>query len=120
MLKMIKKFLVEASSNVVSVAFKFLSEGRLDNSEAKEYASKNILLNMQSIFRQLMRAIEASEALRIRLNLEELRGELTVELDSILSSIMINLSDSYPMAPPTGGTQRMREVINEVNRTDDE
>ena len=33
---------------------------------------------------------------------------------------MSNISDNYPVAPPAGGTQRMRQVINEVDRTDDE
>ena len=33
---------------------------------------------------------------------------------------MINLADYYPQAPVTGGTLRMKEVINEVNRVDDE
>ena len=33
---------------------------------------------------------------------------------------MNNLADNYPVAPPSGGTQRMREVIKEVSRVDDE
>lgn len=33
---------------------------------------------------------------------------------------MINLADSYPQATASGGTPRMKEVINDVNRTDDE
>ena len=33
---------------------------------------------------------------------------------------MVNLADYYPQAPITGGTLRMKEVINEVNRVDDE
>ena len=32
----------------------------------------------------------------------------------------MNLTDNYPIAPSTGGTPRMRDVINEVNRIDDE
>lgn len=41
-------------------------------------------------------------------------------MDNILHNILINLSDHYPQAPPSGGTPRMREVITEVNRVDDE
>lgn len=49
--KNVKKFLVEASSNVVSVAFKLLSEEKMEEKEAKEYAAKNIMLNVQAIFK---------------------------------------------------------------------
>lgn len=31
-----------------------------------------------------------------------------------------NLSDYYPQAPATGGTAKMKEVILNINRTDDE
>jgi hypothetical protein len=57
-LKEIKKFLREAVSNIVSIAFKNLNEGKLDDKEAMEYAAKNIMLNIQSIFRQTVRTIE--------------------------------------------------------------
>ena len=33
---------------------------------------------------------------------------------------MDNLADNYPQAPVAGGTPRMREVINDINRTEDE
>jgi hypothetical protein len=33
---------------------------------------------------------------------------------------LINLADSYPQAPPAGGTPRMREILTEVNRVDDD
>jgi hypothetical protein len=42
-----------------------------------------------------------------------------MQVDNIFNNILINLGDNYPQAPPSGGTLRMREVINEVNRTDD-
>ena len=40
-------------------------------------------------------------------------------MDNIVHNIMINLADSYPQAPASGGTPRMREVITEINRVDD-
>ena len=37
-----------------------------------------------------------------------------------MKDILVNLADYYPQAPITGGTLRMKEVINEVNRVDDD
>lgn len=54
----IKKFLVESSSNVASVAFKILCEGKFTAQEAKEYAAKNILLNINAIFRETVKEIQ--------------------------------------------------------------
>jgi hypothetical protein len=47
---------------------------------------------------------------------EEVKDDLIVQIDSMLTNILINLADSYPQAPISGGTPRMREVITEVNR----
>ena len=33
---------------------------------------------------------------------------------------MKGLSDYYPMAPATGGTPKMREVLSSINRAEDE
>ena len=41
-------------------------------------------------------------------------------MDNILENVLINLADSYPQAPVVGGTPRMRDVIHEVNRVEDE
>ena len=49
-----------------------------------------------------------------------MKFDLIVETDNILQNILINLADSFPQAPASGGTIRMREVINEIDRTDDE
>ena len=38
----------------------------------------------------------------------------------MLRNILINQADNYPQAPISGGTPRMREVITDVNRVDDE
>ena len=37
-----------------------------------------------------------------------------------MRSILSNLADSYPQAPASGGTPRMRDVITDINRMDDE
>jgi CII-binding regulator of phage lambda lysogenization HflD len=52
--------LVEAASNVISIAFNFLTEDKLKDLEAKDYASKNMMINMQSIYRETINAIQGS------------------------------------------------------------
>ncbi len=66
MLKSIKKFLVESASNVTSAAFKFLCNGDLTGDEAKEYASKNLLLNINSIFRETMKGVKEIKGLSLK------------------------------------------------------
>ena len=43
-----------------------------------------------------------------------------IEVDDMLTDILINLADSYPQAPISGGTPKMKDVITEINRVDDE
>jgi hypothetical protein len=45
-----------------------------------------------------------------------------IELNSILTEVLINLAESYPQAQAqaSGGTPRMRKAITDVNRTEDE
>lgn len=38
----------------------------------------------------------------------------------MLDGILSNLADYYPQALPTGGTPRMKEVIKEINRVEDQ
>ena len=51
---------------------------------------------------------------------KEVQDNLILQMENILHNILINLADSYPQAPISGGTPRMREMITEVNRADDE
>ena len=37
-----------------------------------------------------------------------------------MNDILANLADNYPQAPPSGGTPRMRDVVFELNRVEDE
>jgi len=53
--------LVETSNNIASAAFNFFYEGKLKESEAKDYASKNLMLNVRSIFAETMKGISASQ-----------------------------------------------------------
>ena len=110
---------------MVSAGFKFLCKSDLEESEAKEMASKNIMLNVFSIHKQILRAILGNKILQDKHGLvkekemSDVRKDLIVSTDRIISNILINLADSYPQAPASGGTPRMREVITEVNRVDD-
>jgi hypothetical protein len=118
--KAIKHFLVEAVSNVSSAGFNFLCAKHLEEGEAKEFSAKNIMLNTQAIFREAILEIGKHPILKDRVDAEELRDYLVIEIDNILSNILLNLADSYPQAPAVGGTPRMREAINDIDRTDDE
>jgi hypothetical protein len=91
----------------------------LEENEAKEYASKNIMLNVHSIFRETVRTFEEHPLLKGKINFEEFINDFVMQVDNMLNNILINLADNYPQAPPSGGTLRMREVITEVNRNDD-
>jgi hypothetical protein len=73
LIKSLKKFLIEAISNVISIAFKFLCKEELGNREAKEYASKNMMLNMQSVFRRTIEVLKQHEILQEKINIEEIQ-----------------------------------------------
>lgn len=45
---------------------------------------------------------------------------MVIELDNILQNIFINLIDYYPQATGIGGSLRMKDVIVEINRIEDE
>jgi len=42
---------------------------------------------------------------------------MSLESDFIVAKILKNLAPLYPMAPATGGTPRMRELIFDINRS---
>ena len=50
---------------------------------------------------------------------ELLKEDLILEVNNIVENILINLADSYPQAPISGGTPRMKQVISEINMVDD-
>ena len=51
---------------------------------------------------------------------QQLKDNLLILTEQVLRNILINQAYNYPQAPISGGTPRMREVINDINRTDDE
>ena len=107
----VKDYLTEAISNVVSAGFKFLCKSDLEENEAKEMASKNVMLNIYSVHRHAVKAILESTTLKERQNIpdaERLRHDLIIEVDNMVQNIMLNLADGYPQAPVSGGTPRMR------------
>ena len=55
--KKLNHFLAEAIANVVSAGFKYLCKTDLEENEAKEMASKNIMLNIYSIYKKTIKAI---------------------------------------------------------------
>lgn len=85
-----------------------------------EFACKNIILNVHSIFKHTIHSVKEHPILKEVVKVDELKGNLIYQIDIILKNILINLADSYPQAPASGGTIRMREAIAEVNRADDD
>lgn len=80
------------------------------------------MLNVYSIHKKTINAILESKLLKEGNHIpdiDKLRVDLIIEVDNMVHNIMINLADSYPQAPASGGTPRMREVITEINRIDD-
>ncbi len=113
---------MEAASNVVSAAFKFLCKGELTEEEAKEYASKNLMLNLHSVFSEVATTIQNNELLKTKIideQLQEIKYLLVREVEKMISNVLINLADLYPQARASGSTPRMREVIAELNRLGD-
>ena len=116
-----KKFLAEAVENIVSAGFKSLCRGELEEKEAKLFSARNIMTNLNAIFREVIQGLLNNEPLRERIGdgMEALKESLVKETDHLLHNILINLADGYPQATASGGTPRMRAVINDVNRVDD-
>lgn len=47
-----------------------------------------------------------------------MRKQLAIEMDYMISDILVNLADSYPQAPAAGGTVRMRDAILDIKRVE--
>ena len=60
----INHFLAEVIGNIVSAGFKNLCKNDLEENEAKEFASKNIMLNINSIYQQTIKAIMENQQLK--------------------------------------------------------
>ena len=114
----INHFLAEAIENIVSAGFEFLCKTDLEENEAKEFASKNMMLNSHSIIQHTVKAIMENSQLKKMENVEKMKQDLAFEVDNMVNNILINTADKYPQAPPSGGTPRMKKAITDVNRVD--
>ena len=117
----VNHFLAEAIGNIVSAGFKFLCKTDLEENEAKEFASKNIMLNINSIYQQTVKAIIENKQLKEMgnvENMEKIKLDLVMEVNNMVNNILLNTADNYPQAPASGGTPRMRDVITDVNRVE--
>ena len=56
---------------------------------------------------------------KIGANMDLFRDDLIKEIEYFLENILVNIADSYPQAVATGGTPRMKDVITDLNRSDD-
>lgn len=97
--------------------------------EAKNYCASNLLLNLHSIFSEACTAIKSSKLVREKIREENRKEEselnnlyylLALKAEDIYNSILGNLENLYPQAPPTGGTPRMRDSIREINKMEQE
>jgi len=50
-------YLVKIVENITSVSFNLLTEGKLTNSETKDFAAKNILLNVNLMFKEIIKNV---------------------------------------------------------------
>ena len=57
----IQEYIVDVVENVISVSFNLLIEGKLKEKESKDYASKNLLLNTHSLFKEIMKTFTEYE-----------------------------------------------------------
>jgi hypothetical protein len=102
---------------VNSIAFNLLAKEQLTNQEVKAFASKNILQNIQI----LLKECRAKFADKLGSGpAEDLSKALTRDIDNYLKELLNDLASHYPQASAGGETARMREVILNVNRSEDE
>lgn len=81
-------------------------EGKLKENECKDYAFKNILLNVHAVCRETFKCLKEREIIEGK----EKEVELAlIELTDItLTNAVNSLAPYYPQAPPSGGTPRIR------------
>jgi hypothetical protein len=81
-------------------------EGKLKENECKDYASKNILLNVHAVCRETFRSLKERGIIDGRE--KEVELALTELADNTLTNAVRSLAPYYPQAPPSGGTPRIR------------
>jgi len=50
--------------NITSVSFNLLNEGKLTDSETKDFASKNILMNVNTLFKKIMENVQLKKIVK--------------------------------------------------------
>lgn len=78
------------------------------------------MLNVHAIVSQTIKAVTSHSLLKDKVNFHEIRSDLAIHADNIVSNVLVNLADNYPQASVAGVSPRIREVITELNRTGDE
>ena len=84
----IREFMAESVGNIVSAAFKFLCKRDLEEKESMEFAAKNILLNLHSIYKATMKEIELLDIIKEKQLLEDVREHLIIQIDDILNDVL--------------------------------
>jgi hypothetical protein len=101
------------------VSFRYLHEGKLKYNETKDYASKNILLNVHSLFYKIVSTLSKEGLLDSseKEGMKKFEYDLQDLIDNNLKHVLINLMSYYPQPPPTGATFRIKEALIEMDRT---
>lgn len=106
--------MVETLSNILSISFRFLHEKKLESKEAKNFAASNIMLNITSLFTNIIQELKKNITGldQTKFDIELIKKDLVIKLEIIMKSILDDLANSYPQAPITESTPRMKSIIN--------
>ena len=56
--------MTETIANILSIAFNYLNNEKLEGKEVKNFTASNIMLNLQSIFSKTIEALNGSRSLK--------------------------------------------------------
>jgi len=60
----IRIYLVQLTENITSVSFNLLNEGKLTDGETKDFASKNLLMNVNILFKKIMENVQLKKMVK--------------------------------------------------------
>jgi len=60
----IRSYLVQLMENITSVSFNLLNERKLTDSETKDFASKNILMNVNILFKKIIENVQLKKIVK--------------------------------------------------------
>ena len=81
------------------------------------------MLNVFSIYNHTINSVVSHQVLKEKTSPEDIakiKDDLIFYVEDVIHNILINMSDSYPEAPVSGGTIRMRQAVHEINRVEDD